>query len=312
MAAARVPPCSHSSNMRPRVRNDDPLATESSPHRRPDLHPFLPVLHVSEYFLVVDKPADMRIDGDAFPVTVERLAQRWLDRAPASLAAQWQPTGMRRVGHVMQPLPPPRVRLVHQLDYATSGVMLLALQRVPAAHAVAAFARRAMHKEYRALVHGWMLGGRVGATTTLTWPIRACADDFRMQVGKRPTEDADAAARPAITRLQLLAVGTCAGVPVSDVLVQPETGRRHQIRVHLQAAGHGIVGDATYPTRPDETQRFPRMMLHAWRLHLPATLVHQFGLPQTLQAPLPVEFAEMQRENQDRRRAESECRHVQE
>lgn len=71
----------------------------------------------------------------------------------------------------------------------------------------------------------------------------------------------------ATTLVQVLAYGHLHGLPVTKVLLRPVTGRRHQLRVHLQHCGHPIVGDFNY--NPHATGReAARMMLHAWRLVL--------------------------------------------
>lgn len=69
--------------------------------------------------------------------------------------------------------------------------------------------------------------------------------------------------------MHVLAYGTFRGLPISKVLLRPVTGRRHQLRVHLQHVGHPIVGDFNYaPAAEEAFARPPRMMLHAWRIEL--------------------------------------------
>jgi 23S rRNA-/tRNA-specific pseudouridylate synthase len=75
--------------------------------------------------------------------------------------------------------------------------------------------------------------------------------------------------RPATTEVTALAYGTLHGQPVTKVLLQPRDGRRHQLRLHMEAIGHSIVGDMSYGGEKELKAR--RMCLHAWQLtlHLP-------------------------------------------
>lgn len=276
----------------PRCRPSDfSTAIEYSGRRGPALVPSLPILHLSSYFIAVTKPADMRMDGKLFSPTVEQTVQRMIHEALEHDADCCRPKGMRRVGHAWVPLPPPRVRMIHQLDYATSGVLLMGLQREPTARACAAFQNRTVGKTYVALVHGLMLDGKVGTTTRLDWPLCERDDDFKVRVDCDGVAlDNDTVVRTAVTRCRVLAVGTFCGVPATQLFLEPETGRRHQLRVHLRTAGHGIIGDATYATYDDETERFPRMMLHAWRLCMPPSVTEPYQLPDELIAPIPSAF----------------------
>ncbi len=117
-----------------------------------------------------------------------------------------------------------------------------------------------------------------------------------MRTHASPTpDDVAAGAKAAATSFRVLARGVCAldgpfrGAPVAHVEARPSTGRRHQIRVHLAASGHPIVGDAAYSADRDSF----RMFLHAASLFLP--LQAKRGDPELtplrLRAPLPRSFA---------------------
>lgn len=218
----------------PRGQEGDAPPTSSV--RLPPSNPTLRVLrHDPGRYLVVDKPADVRIDG-AFTHTVERLALAHLAGGPDARA---------------------RVRFVHRLDYATSGVLLLGLSRPAAGVAAAQFEARSARKAYVALVRGAVPG-----LCALARPIAdAVPPGFRMAVGGpgNPGRDARTAVRP-------VAWGTYRGRPVTKVRLEPHTGRRHQLRVHCAHAGWPIVGDATYGGEAEEGP--PRMMLHALELEL--------------------------------------------
>lgn len=171
-----------------------------------------------------------------------------------------------------------KVRNVHRLDYATSGVVLMALQKVSAAIAAEQFERRTVRKSYTALLHGHLrpsscddhARAQVDDTGRIrwTWSI-ADGEGFAMVVGTQENPG-----RPCVTSVQVVAYGTYHGKPVTKVRLFPETGRRHQLRIHAAAAGVPIVGDATYIEDEgmtyfdDSSFVVPRMMLHAQRLAL--------------------------------------------
>lgn len=92
-------------------------------------------------------------------------------------------------------------------------------------------------------------------------------------------EDVFSDARPSLTRCVVLLNGTWDNMKATKVLLQPRTGRRHQLRVHMAIAGHPILGDATYA----DTSEFHRMCLHAHKLTIPLTE----GKPKCFIAPDP-------------------------
>lgn len=168
---------------------------------------------------------------------------------------------------------------VHRLDRETSGVVLLARTREAAAALSAAFRRGEPRKTYLALC------ARAPA------PPEGRIDAPLGPDPRRPGRRAVAAGgEPAATSYRTLRVG-----PGGEALVQalPETGRTHQIRVHLSHLGAPILGDALYggPRRVLELS-IPRMLLHASRIELahPAT-----GQPLAIEAPLPDDFLAAER-----------------
>ncbi len=153
---------------------------------------------------------------------------------------------------------------MHRLDRETSGLVLASPDASLRAELGDLFASGAVHKEYQALVFG-----RCHEKGVVR---RALADGRR----GRPL--------PAVTRYRLLEwLG-----PLSLVRARPEHGRKHQIRRHLQAIGHAIVGDERYP--PPRFRRVPgypgRLWLHASRLELPDGRVWEAPLPPELAAHL--------------------------
>lgn len=192
------------------------------------------VLHRCQDYLVIDKPCDLRLDGD-HEQTVEKQVMLDVPTLPRDQKLRW----------------------VHQLDYATSGVLCIALTKPGAARASKLFAARLTSKIYLALLQGRFEKDVFECSERI-------ADDpthpFRMAIGTDQNPG-----RAAHTRAQVLGYGNVNGKPVTKVMLKPQSGRRHQLRLHSMHMGHAIVGDATYGG--DVVS--PRMMLHAWRLALP-------------------------------------------
>jgi tRNA pseudouridine32 synthase / 23S rRNA pseudouridine746 synthase len=154
----------------------------------------------------------------------------------------------------------PDALVVHRLDMATSGLFVmgrgLAMQR----RLSRAFAERAVDKLYVAVVAGTMDSseGVIALPLARDWP-------------RRPLQKVDAEhGRPSTTRWRVLA--SDAGAATTRLALEPLTGRTHQLRVHLQAIGHPIVGDALYAP-PAVRSLAPRLLLHASELRFahPAT-----------------------------------------
>jgi tRNA pseudouridine32 synthase/23S rRNA pseudouridine746 synthase len=148
--------------------------------------------------------------------------------------------------------------VVHRLDMATSGLMVMARGPQHQRTLNEAFAARAVHKAYTAVVDGvlnapdtdWQ---EISLGIMVDWPNRPLRviDD---QHGK-----------PSVTRWRVLEHDAMAGT--TRVVLEPVTGRSHQLRVHMKAMGHPILGDALYaPTAI--AKRSPRLLLHAHQLEL--------------------------------------------
>ena len=177
------------------------------------------VVHADEHVIVVDKQAELVVHpgaGHATGTLVNGLVARFPDLAGAGAGD------------------PTRPGIVHRLDKDTSG--LLAVARTPHAYAslVAQLQDRSMTRRYLALVWGHVEAGE----GLVDAPIgRGAADPTRMTVS--------ATGKDARTRYRVLARHD-GPVPTSLLSCQLETGRTHQVRVHLAAIGHPVVGDRRY------------------------------------------------------------------
>lgn len=187
----------------------------------------LEILHDDAQIVVVNKPAGLL----SVPGKGEHLADCLLSRLQAVF---------------------PDTLLVHRLDRDTSGVMVFALTRHAQRHLGLQFEKRYIKKTYVARVWGEMAEktGTVDLPLIVDWP-------------NRPRQMVDHEnGKQAITdwRVQRIDNGT------TRVRLFPRTGRSHQLRVHMLAMGHPILGDPFYATGP--ALDAPRLMLHASELRL--------------------------------------------
>lgn len=216
----------------------------------PDLLPIpcpIPILYEDETLVVVNKPRGLPVHPagkESRPTVVTAL----LARGPLAGG------------------PPNRPGVVHRLDAAVSGALVLARTEEAHRSLVQQFRERKVLKEYLAVVKGEVevdegeIRGRVGRDSHEPW---------RMAV--------QSAGKEAITKFAVLARKE----GQSLVLVRPLTGRTHQIRLHLRAIGHPVVGDHLYGCGEGP------LLLHSWRLGF----VHPSGGDwREFQAPPPREF----------------------
>jgi len=215
----------------------------------------LPVVYEDDELIVIDKPAGL--------LTVATEGEK-IDTAFVRLRADLE---ARKAG---------RPYVVHRLDRDTSGLLVVAKSDEAHAALGRAMRGRAITRAYAALVHG-RPAARAGR-------IEAAIGRDR---GKGRMAVDGTAARPAVTHFAIAEL-----LPTTTLLdVTLGTGRTHQIRVHLEAIGHPVVGDPTYC--PPAMDRFGlhRQFLHACRLALPhpvtgETLEVESELPDDLVAAL--------------------------
>ena len=216
----------------------------------------LAVLHEDSHVLVVDKPAGLL----TVPTEAREKDTLW-SRALHYLQHRYSGR--------------PYAGIVHRLDKDTSGAIVFARSRA-ALHALQSrFREHAIEREYVALVEG-----HPADTGTLD------ADLVREPGLRRSIARPGQEGRRAVTRYRTLERFANAAM----VSVRPETGRTHQIRVHLSAAGHPILGDRVYGREivKGAAPAAPRQMLHARKLGFPHP---ESGRNVSAEAPLPGDFA---------------------
>ncbi|KAK4297684.1 hypothetical protein Pmani_029921 [Petrolisthes manimaculis] len=207
------------------------------------------IIYQSLHYLVVNKKNDILINSNnGKDVTVQRQLRHLLP-------------------HLANPSLTHDFRFSHRLDYATSGLLCLSLNKRAAGKITKCFTKHHVDKYYIAIVRGHVSQNLIDVNLQI-------GDDIRPEwFGIRMVSEVSPFAkhcRRAHTRILLLQRGIYNDYPASKVLLKPCTGRRHQLRVHLSHLGHTLVGDYTYSNRCDVTPH--RMFLHALRLAVPSPL----------------------------------------
>lgn len=258
-----------STPLAPGMRLEVELPSPEGPAIEPEPLP-LEVLYEDEDLVAVNKPSGMVVypaAGHANGTLVQGLLHGGRRLSAAA--------GAERPG------------VVHRLDKDTSGVIVLAKSDLAYYELIKQFKERAVKKVYLALVHG-LLEEDEGVIEA---PLGR-DPHHPLLVGVRAESRGG---RPALTRFRVLrrlpdGPSDPGAKGITLLEVHPHTGRTHQIRVHLKAIGHPVVGDPVYgPKRSSSTPGLPRrLMLHAWRLELthPRT-----GERLRITAPLPPEFS---------------------
>lgn len=193
-------------------------------HYAPPQDPLV-ILHEDAHVLLVDKPSGLL----SVPGKGPELADCLLSRVQAAF---------------------PDALLVHRLDRDTSGVMIFALTAHAQRHLGLQFEKRMTKKTYVARVWGVPAEktGTVDLPLIVDWPNRP-----RQMVCHET-------GKPAQTEWRVLK----SDGETSRLRLSPRTGRSHQLRVHMQALGHPILGDPFYAT--GAARDFPRLMLHSEEL----------------------------------------------
>jgi 23S rRNA pseudouridine1911/1915/1917 synthase len=174
-----------------------------------------------------------------------------------------------------------RPGIVHRLDRDTSGVLVIAKNQDAYLHLKSQFQDREIQKVYRTFVYGPMPVD----SGTIDRPIGRSSGDFRKWTAERGTRGE---LREAVTNWKVLKKNS----DVSYLEVSPKTGRTHQIRVHLKALNHPVIGDSLYAPNRAPLLGFRRLALHSYQI----TINLPSGETKTFEAPLPEDFMEAERQ----------------
>lgn len=242
-------------------------------------------VYPGDHIRVWEQPSDesRAFEPENIPLDIIHSTDDWIVvNKPAGLvthpgAGNWHGTLLNALLHHFPELQQvPRAGIVHRLDKDTSGIMVVARHDKAQTHLVRQLQARTMGREYRALIHGALTGSGV-----IDRPI---GRDRRVPV--RMTAAQPIAPKNATTRYETVRHSTLTDLgAVTDVICQLQTGRTHQIRVHLSDLGHPLLGDKLYGGRLFEGCE--RQMLHARTLRF--VDVHS-GDECEFQAPWPTDF----------------------
>ena len=220
----------------------------------------LAIAFEDDHLLVIDKPAGLVVH-------------------PGS--GNWSGTLLNALlQHAPQLAGVPRAGIVHRLDKDTSGLLVVAKTIPVQIDLVRQLQARSVTREYLAVVHG----------------VPAADGSVEAPIGRHPVNRTRMAVvargKPATTHYVVIE----RGAGWSLLRCRLETGRTHQIRVHLHSIGHPLIGDPTYPLKagnarlPQAAQEFRRQALHATRL----ALVHPHsGQTLTWESPAPPDIADL-------------------
>ncbi len=260
-----------------KLHGGESIEIEGSPNP-PPLHAVaedipLDILHEDKYLAIVNKPAGMMVHAGSGSTDDAR------NRGTLVNALLFHFAKLSDVGGDLRP------GIVHRLDKQTSGIILIAKDDSTHRKLGEMFSQRQVSKTYIALVQG-----KVAKDVTISLPIgRDLVRRIRMTTRRSAGSEG---VRTAVSHVQVLEHIASPFGPFTLVQVRIETGRTHQIRVHMQSLGHPVVGDTLYgaphivPGLAPELN-LDRNFLHAAHL----SFTHpQTGKPMDIDAPLPAEL----------------------
>jgi 23S rRNA pseudouridine1911/1915/1917 synthase len=254
------------------VRQGEVILIERPAPSEPEVPRHFSVLAEDAHFIAIDKPSGL---------PMHTTAKFWKNTLTALLRERYPD----------QPL-----QICHRIDRETSGVLLIARGPAASSFLKQAFAKRKVSKSYLALCHGHP----DPPEGVIDRPLKLVPDS-RTKLLMAVTSADDPAGQRSVTRYQIVERHA------AHALVEcfPETGRQHQIRVHLAAIGHPIVGDKIYgaseaafiefcdtgmtPALLETFNHLPRQALHAHKLTFPHPVTRE---PTTVVSPLPKDLVD--------------------
>lgn len=198
----------------------------------PPCHDEIETLYQDEHLVLINKPAGLLSLSGKNPQNLDSVHYRLVQTFPGCT-------------------------LVHRLDFGTSGLMVVALNKAVNAALCQQFSNRSVTKVYSALLCGHLekeegvIDAPIAKDPALFPLMSICATH----------------GKPARSRYQVVERVYQDGVPLTRVVLTPETGRTHQLRIHCRELGHPILGCDLYGGRLlPGTEQTPRLMLHASEL----------------------------------------------
>ncbi|MDQ1183448.1 pseudouridine synthase [Agrobacterium larrymoorei] len=215
-----------------------------NPIYNPPLEPYISILHRDESLLVLDKPSGLLSVPGKDPALADSLATRVQKQFPSAL-------------------------MINRLDKDTSGIVLMSLNKKAHAAIASQFENRTTTKIYKAVVWGEVMG----ESGEIDLPLAIDPDN---KPRHRVDWDNGRAAQTQWRVLERLSL------PATRLELRPLTGRTHQLRVHMKALGHAILGDEFY-AGGEALAAAQRLLLHAEELGFR----HPDGHDVTFRVPAP-------------------------
>jgi len=215
-----------------------------NPIYNPPLEPYISILHRDESLLVLDKPSGLLSVPGKDPALADSLATRVQKQFPSAL-------------------------MINRLDKDTSGIVLMSLNKKAHAAIASQFENRTTTKIYKAIVWGEVMG----ESGEIDLPLAIDPDN---KPRHRVDWDNGRAAQTQWRVLERLSL------PATRLELRPLTGRTHQLRVHMKALGHAILGDQFY-AGGEALAAAQRLLLHAEELGFR----HPDGHDVTFRVPAP-------------------------
>jgi 23S rRNA pseudouridine1911/1915/1917 synthase len=247
-----------------RVRAGDVIELLAHPDRLPHQRQPIEVVHLDEHIVVVTKPAGLS--------TVRHRAERTFSEQRKERTPTLEDLVPRLIG-----APTPRLRVVHRLDKETSGLVVFARTVAAERGLGKQFHAHTVRRRYLAVVPG-----RVAAQRIASRLVRDRGD------GRRGSTDQPGVGKRAITHVEVVEP-----LPGHTLLAcRLETGRTHQIRIHLAELGHPVCGEKVYNRKPGgdpepDPSGAPRLALHATELGFLHPIT---GQPLHWEQPLPADL----------------------
>jgi 23S rRNA pseudouridine1911/1915/1917 synthase len=238
----------------------------------------LDILYEDNHIIIINKQAGIIVhpgDGCNHGTIVNALLYKFQTGSESELSTE---LANSKYGTDPGFLDKQRPGIVHRLDKDTSGILIIAKDQLSLEKLSDSFKERKVKKTYLALIHGHP---------------RKLKDTIALPIGRHPVNRKKMAViqtgKSAVTHFSIIKKGFIANQPVSLLEVQIETGRTHQIRVHLAEIHFSVIGDKLY----GGSRRLPhadRQMLHAWKLEINHP---QTGRLLKRESPIPVDIKEL-------------------
>jgi 23S rRNA pseudouridine1911/1915/1917 synthase len=245
------------------------------------------IIYEDEDIVAIDKPPGMLVHPDGH--SKEETVSDWVAEKYPEAADVGEPMKLQG-GEVAK-----RPGIVHRIDKETSGVLLIAKNKNSFELLKSQFQNREVKKVYRSFVWGNFNPSaslRTGEITgIIDKPIGRSSSDFRKKSAERGIKGTE---RPAVTEYKVLRQATpnnSLSGNIAYLEVYPQTGRTHQIRVHLKSISRPVVADSLYAPGQPLALGFERLALHAYKV----SFKKMNGEFVTVEAPLPQDFVEAEK-----------------